>query len=169
MDILLATHDKNEFFMGTVYEVARLSKDPRTKIGAVLVKNNNIISVGYNNFPSKVLDLESRYNTKEIKYQFIVHAELNSILNAAKQGIHTNNSILFTQGIPCNECAKAIIQGGIRQVVVHYQWPNLIHSPKWVQSIETSKIMFEESKVDIVWFNLNLGIKGFLDGKFIDV
>jgi len=168
-ELILETKDKEEFFMRTVYSVADLSKDPRTKIGAVLVKNNNIISCGYNNFPRKVLDLKARYENKEVKYKFICHAESNSILNAARAGISTDNSILFTQGCPCQECCKSLIQAGVSKIVIHKQWPNLTHSVQWVESIECSKIMIQEAEIDIKWLDKVLNIKGFLDGKEINV
>lgn len=168
-ELIVQTKDKDEFFMRTVYSVANLSKDPRTKIGAVLVKDNNIISCGYNNFPRKVLDLKARYENKETKYKFICHAESNSILNAARAGISTDNSILFTQGCPCQECCKSLIQAGVSKIVIHKQWPNLTHSAQWVESIECSKIMIQEAEIDIKWLDKVLSIKGFLDGKEIDV
>lgn len=164
---IIPTKDKHEFFMRTVYEVAKLSKDPRTKIGSVLVKNDNIISVGYNNFPSKVLDLEERYYTKELKYQFIVHSELNSILNAAKKGISTDNSTLYTQGVPCSNCAKHIIQSGVTKIIVHKQWPNLTYSPDWVKSFEYSNLMLEEASISLECYDKILSVYGYLDGKEI--
>lgn len=166
---IIPTKDKHEFFMRTVYEVAKLSKDPRTKIGSVLVKSDNIISVGYNNFPSKVLDLKERYYVKELKYQFIVHSELNSILNAAKKGISTNNSILYTQGVPCSNCTKHLIQSGVKRIIVHKQWPNLIYSPDWVKSFEYSNLMLKEANISLKYYDKILSVCGYLDGKEIIV
>lgn len=161
--------DWAEFFMRHVYLASYKSKDPRTKIGAVLVRDNRIISNGYNGFPCHVLDLDNRYSNKEDKYKFICHAEFNSVLQCARFGTSSFGSTLYSQGIPCAECVKAIIQGGIKEIVCHKQWPNLTHSDNWVKSIEISKIMLGEAGIEIRWLDKVLGIKGFLDGKEIDV
>ncbi len=165
----IPTKDKRIFFMKAVYLSAELSKDPRTKIGAVLVKDNNIISTGYNNFPRGVFDTEEDYLNREIKYSKIVHGEANAILNAARAGASTLGSTLYTQGIPCAECAKAIIQCGCHSVIFHIQWPNLVHSEKWVKSTALSKQMLREANIELHALNKKLDIKGFLDGKEIEV
>ena len=159
----------DERFMREVYLVASQSKDPRTKIGAVIIEDNDIISTGYNGFPRGILDLEERYNNREIKTQFVKHAESNAILNAARKGSSTRNSILFTQGIPCNECMKDIIQAGIKKIVCHKQWPNLFSSEKWVQSINISKILMLEADIELVWLYKVLNIDGFLDNNVIKI
>ena len=166
---MIKTKCIDEFFMKTVYEVAGLSKDPKTKIGSVLVKDRDIISVGYNNFPRKVVDLEERYNNRELKQKFVVHSESNAILNAARKGSSTLNSTLYTQGIPCQECMKSIIQAGITTVFVHKQWPNLTHSQHWVESVAISEIMIEEAGVELKWLDKVLNVEGWLDGKSIKV
>lgn len=159
----------DEWFMAHVYLAASKSKDIRTKIGAVLVKDKRIISNGYNGFACGVADSKERYENKELKYQFIVHAEHNSILQCARFGTSSNGSTLYTQGIACAECCKALIQGGVAEIVCHKQWPNLTHSQKWVDSIAISNIMLEEAGIKIRWLDKILGLKGFLDGKEIDV
>lgn len=165
----IKTQDKRKFFMQTVYNVASLSKDPRTKIGAVLVKDNDIISVGYNNFPRKIQDLEERYNDREIKHSLVVHAEANAIYNAARKGISTKDSILFTQGVPCSQCTKSVIQAGCSKIVVHKQWPNLVHCEQWVKSIDLSKMLIDEAGITLEWFDHQLYTSGWLDGKYISV
>lgn len=159
----------DSWFMRHVYLAASKSKDPRTKIGAVLVKDRNIIANGFNGFPSKVNDTEERYNNKELKYQFICHGEANAVIQCAKIGNSSLGSTLYTQGIPCDSCCKIIIQGGVSEIVVHKQWPNLTHSSKWVDSVAISSIMIEESGIKIRYLDEVLGLKGFLDGKEIDV
>lgn len=169
MDSEISTKDKREVFMRSVYDWASLSKDVRTHIGAVLVKNEIPISAGYNNFPKKVLDLKSRYEDRNIKLNFIIHAELNSILNAAVLGHSTKGATLFSQGIPCKECMKAIINAEISTIVCHKEWPNLVYSSKWVESFKISEIMMREANIKLEWFSGKLGVKGFLDGKTIMV
>lgn len=155
--------------MRHVYLAASKSKDPRTKIGAILVRDNNIISTGYNGFPRKVFDSDVRYVDRQLKHGLICHAEFNSVVTSARLGISTDKATLYSQGIPCCNCAKAVIQGGISKIVIHKQWPNLIHDKKWVDSIELSNTMFKEAGVVIETFDKVLGIVGFLDGKEINV
>jgi dCMP deaminase len=156
-------------FMKHVYLAAERSKDPRTKIGAVLVRDGNVIGTGYNGFARKVLDLPERYNDRETKYSFVVHAEANSVLTCARLGIPTLNSILYTNGIPCQECMKSVIQGGIKEIVVHKQWPNMTHSEKWIKSTAISKLMIEETGIKLRWLDEMLNMNGYLDGKIIKV
>ena len=158
----------HEYFMKQVYLVAEKSKDCRTKIGAVLVRDNRVISTGYNGFPIGVNDLEERYLNREIKYSFIVHAEHNSILSCARFGVSSLNSILYTNGIPCGECCKSIIQGGVTKIIVHKQWPDML-SQKWVDSTKVSKQMIEETGIEIEVFDCVLNMTGYLDGKIIRV
>lgn len=159
----------DELFMRKVYEIATKSKDPRTKIGAVLVRDNHAILEGYNGFPKGVSDEFGRYSDKETKYKFVVHAEANSVLIAARFGISTEGCTLYTQGIPCNECTKTVIQAGVKEIVVHKQWPNLYSSPKWSESIKVSKTMLAEACVDIRWLDKKLNMVGYLDGKKMKV
>jgi dCMP deaminase len=158
----------DNWFMKMVYLVAEKSKDPRTKIGAVLVKDKHIISTGYNGFPIGVNDIEERYKDRETKYKYVVHAEENSVLSASRFGISTLGSTIFTNGIPCNSCMKGIIQGGISEIVIHRQWPDMTHS-NWIESTKISKIMMEESGIRLRILDEILGVSGYLDGKIIKI
>lgn len=94
--------------------VAQWSKDPVTKVGAVITDHcNRVVSVGYNGFPRWVKDDAERYVDQETKYGFVVHAELNAILNANQ---NLSGNTIYTTLFPCRECAKAIIQSGIVRV-----------------------------------------------------
>ena len=106
-------------FMHLTSEIAKWSKDPSRKIGAIIVGNyKQIISQGYNGFPRGVNDSDERYQDRETKYKFVVHAEMNAILNALYNGSSVKGSTIFVSGLPvCNECAKAIIQSGIKEVI----------------------------------------------------
>jgi dCMP deaminase len=159
----------DEYFMRHVYLAASKSKDPRTKIGAVLVKNGVLISEGFNGFARKVQDSPERYRDRETKYKFIVHGEANSVLNAARHGINTSESVLYTQGVPCNECAKSLIQAGVREICIHAQWPEMNHVPKWVEAVKISHCMFQEAFIPIRILDKKLGLIGFLDGKEVYV
>jgi len=109
-----------EYFMGVALLAAERSKDPNTQVGACIVdQQNRILSTGYNGFPHGCSDDEFPWNRDEekgdTKYQFVVHAELNAILNA--RGKSLAGSILYVGLFPCNECAKAIIQAGVSEVI----------------------------------------------------
>ncbi len=110
----------DEYFMGVAMLAARRSKDPSTQVGACIVSQDNIIiSTGYNGMPKGCSDDEFPWartgEENETKYPYVVHAELNAILNA--NGRDLRGSKLYVALFPCNECAKAIIQSGVREVV----------------------------------------------------
>ena len=110
----------DEYFMGVAMLAARRSKDPSTQVGACIVSADNIIiSTGYNGMPKGCSDDEFPWERSgaenETKYPYVVHAELNAILNA--NGRDLRGSKLYVALFPCNECAKAIIQSGVREVV----------------------------------------------------
>ena len=110
----------DEYFMGIAMLSSYRSKDPNTRVGACIVNNKNrIMSMGYNGFPMGCSDDEfpwdrsgEEYNTK---YPYVCHAELNAILNA--RGANLEECKIYVALFPCNECAKAIIQSGIKEIV----------------------------------------------------
>ena len=109
----------DEYFMGIAMLAARRSKDPNTQVGACIVsKENIIISTGYNGMPAGCSDDEYPWDREgeDTKYPYVVHAELNAILNA--NGRDLRGSKLYVALFPCNEWAKAIIQSGVKEV--HY-------------------------------------------------
>ena len=108
----------DEYFMGVAMLAARRSKDPNTQVGACIVSPDNIIvSTGYNGMPKGCSDDEYPWERdgEDTKYPYVVHAELNAILNAS--GRDLRGSRIYVALFPCNECAKAIIQSGIKEVV----------------------------------------------------
>ena len=110
----------DEYFMGVSLLAAMRSKDPSTQVGACIVDGDNrILSTGYNGFPYGCSDDEFPWDRtgerNDTKYPFVVHAELNAILNA--RGKNLSGAKIYVDLFPCNECAKAIIQSGIREVV----------------------------------------------------
>ena len=110
----------DEYFMGVAMLAARRSKDPSTQVGACIVSQDNIIiSTGYNGMPKGCSDDEFPWERSgaenETKYPYVVHAELNAILNA--NGRDLRGSRLYVALFPCNECAKAIIHSGVKEVV----------------------------------------------------
>lgn len=108
----------DEYFMGVALLASKRSKDPNTQVGACIVDSNNIIlSTGYNGFPIGCSDDEYPWarDGEDTKYPYVVHAELNTILNA--NGKNLRDSRIYVSLFPCNECAKAIIQSGIKEVI----------------------------------------------------
>lgn len=110
----------DEYFMGVALLAAQRSKDPSTQVGACIVDSEKrILSTGYNGFPHGCSDDDFPWNRDEslgeTKYRFVVHAELNAILNASGKSLA--GSTLYVGLFPCNECAKAIIQAGVKEVI----------------------------------------------------
>ena len=110
----------DDYFMSVALLSGKRSKDPSTQVGACIVNRNNIIeSIGYNGLPKGCSDDEFSWEkegeTLNTKYPFVVHAELNAILNA--KGKDLSGCKIYVALFPCNECAKAIIQSGISRIV----------------------------------------------------
>lgn len=111
----------DEYFMGVALLSAQRSKDPNTKVGACIVNTEKrIVGIGYNGFPYGCSDDEFPWENgkdldfAETKYPYVVHAEPNAILNATTK---LTNATLYVSLFPCNECAKLIIQSGIKEIV----------------------------------------------------
>lgn len=114
--------DWDTFFMNVAKDTSKRSKDPRTQVGACIVSPEyRILSVGYNGTPHGFNDEEfpwkSNENPLDSKYGYVVHAELNAILNYRGSASDLEDSTCYVTLFPCNECAKAIVQAGIKEVV----------------------------------------------------
>lgn len=110
----------DEYFMGVAQLSGMRSKDPNTQVGACIVSSDNkILSMGYNGFPNGCSDEEFPWSREgedlDTKYPFVTHSELNAILNY--RGGSLEGTKIYVSLFPCNECAKAIIQAGIKTVV----------------------------------------------------
>ena len=130
----------DEYFMGLAHLSALRSKDPSTQVGACIVdENKKVVSIGYNGLPIGCSDDEFPWGREggmlESKYAFVVHAELNAILNSPRP---LHGCTLYVSLFPCNECAKAIIQSGIRKIVYecdkYAKEDNVIASKKMLQA-----------------------------------
>ncbi|MBQ5446297.1 MAG: dCMP deaminase family protein [Lachnospiraceae bacterium] len=131
----------DEYFMGIAHLSAMRSKDPHTQVGACIVSSENkIMSMGYNGFPNGCSDEDYPWgkseNELESKYLYATHSELNAILNY--RGGSLENSKMYVTLFPCNECAKAIIQSGIKEIVYdsdkYADTPSVIASKKMLKS-----------------------------------
>ena len=133
-------------FYPIALEVAQLSKDPRTKVGAVILDHNNRVrAIGYNNFPRNVDDDPGRYADRDIKLRLVAHAEANAIANAAAVGTALEGCGMVVTKFPCHECAKMIINAGIKRI--YTQRPE--RDSVWVGSAETAEMMFQEAGVTL--------------------
>lgn len=133
-------------------EVSSWSKDPSRKIGAIAVgTKGQVLSQGYNGFPRGIEDRVSYYEDRETKYKYVVHAEMNVIFNATYNGVSLDGATLYVTGLPvCSDCAKGIIQVGIRRVVMIEQ--NV--PQKWIESWKTTAGMFDEAKINWEFINV---------------
>lgn len=133
-------------FLRLAKEVASWSKDPSTKVGAVAVgPNRNVLAQGYNGFPRGIFDYEDRYNNREVKYRYVVHAEMNVIYNASYNGVSLDGATLYIHGLPpCSECAKGILQVGIKCVII----PSMVIPEQWQESWLHSSSMLNEAGVE---------------------
>ena len=132
----------DEYFMGVAMLAARRSKDPNTQVGACIVSQDNIIiSTGYNGMPKGCSDDEFPWERvgENTKYAYVVHAELNAILNYF--GGNIRGATVYTTLFPCNECAKALIQAGVKRVVY------LSDKYSDSDSVQASKLMFRMTGV----------------------
>ena len=113
----------DEYFMGVALLSAHRSKDPNTKVGACIVNDKyKIVGIGYNGMPTGCPDNQLPWVRKaesflDTKYPYVCHAELNAILNTNQMNL--NNCTLYATLFPCNECAKAIIQSGIKRIIYY--------------------------------------------------
>lgn len=140
----------DEYFMGIAELSAKRSKDPSTQVGACIVSTDNkILSVGYNGMPKACSDDEFPWDRQgtnlETKYFFVCHAELNAILNF--RGGTLEGSRLYATLFPCNECAKAIIQAGIKEII--YSCDKYAST----DSVLASKMMFKAAGVKLTPYN----------------
>lgn len=147
----------DEYFMGIALLSAKRSKDPSTQVGACIVNNQKkIVGLGYNGFPIGCNDDELPWERTgdflETKYPYVCHAELNAILNSIKD---LHDCSIYVALFPCNECAKAIIQSGIKEVVYlsdkYSGTPSNIASKKMFQmsGVKSRQLILEKKSIEI--------------------
>jgi dCMP deaminase len=148
--------DWDSYFMNMVYLVAMKSKDKSTHIGAVIVgPDREIRSTGYNSFVRGINDNVPERQDRPEKYFWFEHAERNAIYNAARIGVSTKDCTMYTNGIPCMDCARAIIQAGIKTVIVDKQWDDN-NVDVWIEQAKRSLQMFSEGGVGISYISFDL-------------
>jgi len=134
-------------YLSLAKEVATWSKDPSSQVGAVTVgAKKEVLSQGFNGFPRGINDLAERYNNRETKYKFVVHSEMNAIYNATYSCTSLDGATLYIYGLPiCSECAKGIIQVGIKRVVIEKSK----ELENWNESVKLSRELFDEAGVEL--------------------
>lgn len=131
-------------FFTLAEHVALWSQDPSTVVGACIVNDDKqVLSLGYNGFPRGVDDHIDRYLSRDIKYKFVSHAERNALDNAF---VDVRGSTLYSTLFPCNECAKGIIQKGIKRVVTTMPDLERVHN-----NVDVSLTMFAEAGVELLY------------------
>lgn len=147
----------DEYFMGVAKLSSLRSKDPSTQVGCCIVnENKKIVAVGYNGMPLGCNDKDFPWSVKEgslenTKYAYVVHAELNAILNSTQQ---LKGCTIYVSLFPCNECSKAIIQSGIKEIVYaddkYFGTPSFIASRRMLEAsgVKVRQIKDIEVKVN---------------------
>ena len=147
----------DDYFMGVALLAAERSKDPNTQVGACIVdEQNRILSTGYNGFPLGCSDDEFPWGRNgeatETKYPYVVHAELNAILN--NRGKSLADSKIYVALFPCHECAKAIIQAGVKEVIYlsdkYHNTSSTVASRRMLDAAGVTLTEFKPTKAQIV-------------------
>lgn len=131
-------------YLGLAKHVSQWSKDPSTKCGAAIVRQDNTnASIGYNGFPRRILDKPALLENREEKYKRVIHAEMNAILNAKEPLI--GMTLYVYPFMTCERCAVHVIQSGISRVVsIRNNYP---HNPKWLDSFDLAQSLYDEAGV----------------------
>lgn len=162
----------DETFMAMVYVAAARSHDPRTKIGAVIATPDNmIVSMGYNGIPRGLEYNEDVMNSPE-KYKIMCHGEENSILNSSRSGVSLVGCKIYVNLLPCNNCARMIIQSGITEVIVHKQSQDFYiessdkEGSYWDEAFKSTSSMFSEMGMKLRFLDYQLVTQtGFFNGQ----
>ena len=138
--------DWNKRFFDLATYIGGWSKDT-TKVGAVIADyKNSVVSVGYNGYPRNSNDEFPGRNERPTKYFFTVHAEANAVSDAARKGVSLNDCTIYVTLFPCSDCAKLIIQSGIKKVIAPEPDFNNV---MWGEHFKCAQKMFEECNVDV--------------------
>ena len=155
----------DEYFMGVALLSAKRSKDPNTQVGCCIVNNDNVIvSVGYNGLPKGCKDDEFPWEREgdfeNTKYAYVVHSELNAILNSKLKDL--KDCKLYVTLFPCNECSKAIIQSGIKQIYFlcdkYHDTPSMRVSRRLLDTagVKYQKVDFGKKQITIDYDSANV-------------
>lgn len=137
----------DEWFISLAYAIANKSKDPSTKVGALIIRpDRTIAAAGYNGFPRSIADTEERLNNRPIKYSLIIHAEMNAVLTARE---NLSGYTLYTVPfMPCDRCFVHMLQAGITRFV--FPKATADQESRWGDAFNTVRLLAEEAKVELV-------------------
>lgn len=138
----------DEYFISMMYLVAMKSKDAKTHCGTVIVDDDNeILATGYNSFPRGMNDDVPERQERPEKYYWFEHGERNAVFHAARKGISLKGARAYVTGIPCMDCARALVQSGIKEVIYHdIEYERL---PIWEEHHKRTLTLFKECGVVI--------------------
>lgn len=159
--------DWDEFYMSMAFFVALKSKDPSTKTGAIIVnKRNRIVSFGINGIPSNVQDDVEKRNVAPTKYSYYEHAERNAIYNT---GSNLENCRIYVNWFPCHDCARAIIQTGINELIYDSNFDKL--NKNWGDSQKIAREMLLEANINVRKFEgvIKTNIEGYMGTELYDL
>ncbi len=144
------------------YEHGKNSPDPSTKNGSLLFdeKCGDVRVIGFNHFANGVLETEERWQ-RPLKYNYIVHAEVDVIAIAANVGVMTNGLTMVCPWAACSRCAGPMIQAGIKKLVTHKQAHDCSHGD-WANEIILAFGMFKEARLEVVMYDGLVGVSGVL-------
>jgi dCMP deaminase len=144
--IITSTERWDDYFFTILDTVKAKSKDQSTKIGCVIVRpDHSIASTGFNGFPRGCRDDTPQRHERPEKYFWFEHGERNAIYNAARNGTALDGCTLYVGAIPCMDCARAIVQSGIRVVVINNSSP--VKGDHWEEQVERVRTLFDECGV----------------------
>jgi dCMP deaminase len=143
----------DNYFLDMAALVATRSKDPSTRVGAIIVRDRTVLATGYNGFPRGIADTPERLNDRDTKLKLVVHGELNAVLQAAREGISLKNSSIYVVAIdaktgdrwggpPCIRCTVECIQAGIIEYVSH---PLRLAPERWHASCHEAGELIHEA------------------------
>ena len=142
----------DDIYMTMTYLVAMKSEDPASKLGAIIVDEDNVlVSSGYNGLPRGIQVTPERLERPE-KYFWFEHAERNAIYNALRLNHSVRNAKMYTNGLPCMDCGRAIIQTGIKEVIFDNRW-DIKQSDLWKENCGRTGHMFRERGINFRPYN----------------
>jgi dCMP deaminase len=140
----------DQYYLSICKVVATRSKDPNTQIGCVIIgPAREIRSTGYNSFPRGIRDDVPERLVRPAKYLWIEHAERNAICNAARAGTATEECTIYVEIMPCMDCARAIVQAGIKSVVVSAERMSQYSSQYYDEHFGLVEVLFGEAGVSV--------------------
>lgn len=143
----------DKFYLSMAYLYGMKSRDDSTQVGAVITTKDNVfLTAGYNGIP-RGIEYKEKHQKRPDKYHYFEHAERNAIYNASRNNIDLSNAYnIYVPWHPCSDCARAIIQVGIKRVVIHDQCNRMVESSSdtWSDSHKIASEMFDNTGVNVV-------------------